>query len=114
MTEHYSEAIDELRQIAREYRERAQGVCYGFFQGGDPRNFSPDPEASDPVEQEAHAAACARWEKGDTSPVPMPQCLRGDPKVVGFGLGVNSYEDEECLDTAERLERILDRLERAE
>lgn len=38
---------------------------YGFFPGGDPRNYKPDEESCRPEEIEAWEAACARWDAGD-------------------------------------------------
>lgn len=38
--------------------------AYGAFPGGDPRNFTPDPECSTEVEREAHRRACALWDAG--------------------------------------------------
>lgn len=113
MSEPFEEAIDELRQLTREFQERAEELHYGFFLGGDPRDFSPDPECSTEQERAAHKAACDEWNAGNRVTVPMPQCMRGDPTVVGFGLGVTVMEDPVAADAADRLARILDRLERA-
>lgn len=111
MSEKYAEALDELRQLANEFHERADEVTYGFFCGGDPHTFSPDPEASTAEERAAHAAACDRWAAGDRTPVHMPHCSRGDMTKIGFGLGSQVLEDPVYTDAADRLARILDRLE---
>lgn len=113
MSELFEEALDELRQLTRELQERAEESHYGFFIGGDPRDFSPDPECSTEQERAAHKAACDEWNAGNRIEAPMPQCLRGNPAVVGFGLGVTTLDDPVAADAAERLARILDRLERA-
>jgi len=38
---------------------------YGFFLGGDPRNYKPDRESCRPEEIAAWEEACARWNAGD-------------------------------------------------
>lgn len=38
---------------------------YGYFPGGDPRNFTPDRECCSPGEIEAWERDCAAWEKGE-------------------------------------------------
>lgn len=47
-----------------EYVE-ADEVSYGYFLGGDPRKFSPDPECSTPEEQAAWKADCEAWDRGE-------------------------------------------------
>lgn len=42
----------------------AREECYGAFPGGDPREFTPDPECSTEAEREAHRRACAIWDAG--------------------------------------------------
>ena len=46
-------------------QEPYRGCVYGFFTGGDPRNFSPDPECSTDEEQEHHRQACALWDEAE-------------------------------------------------
>lgn len=114
------EALDELRVLLGEIRARSEDICYGYFPGGDPRKFSPDYECSTEEEREAHAKACAAWEAGEREPVPGPHKplygSRGERighlTRSGFGLGTTVIEDDIMVDIAERLERILDRLER--
>ena len=112
MSEKYAEALDELLEIARQLRSEAQDSTYGFFHGGDPRDFSPDPEASTEEERQRHLAACASWSAGKGNPNPAPQCafMNGGVAPAGFGLGVNTHIDEEALDRADRIERCVDRL----
>lgn len=50
------EAIDE---IAKE-----EDGGYGFYHGGDPRNFCPDSENT-PEELAAHRAACEKWDEAE-------------------------------------------------
>jgi hypothetical protein len=118
MSEKYAEALDELREVARQIRVQAEESSYGHFHGGDPRNFSPDPESSTEAEQAAHLAACAAWSSGDHTPLPGPHRpfdaedgrVYGHVTMAGFGLGVNTYTDEDALDWADRIERCADRL----
>lgn len=109
----------ELRELLEDCRERASSVSYGHFYGGDPRTFSPDHECSTEAEREAHGAACAEWDTGNGKPLPGPhEPLAnaagehiGHITRCGFGLGANVLEDPAMADVAERLERILNRLE---
>lgn len=39
---------------------------YGFFPGGDPREFFPEAESCTAAELAAHKEACERWERGET------------------------------------------------
>lgn len=38
---------------------------YGYYLGGDPRDFSPDEECCSPEEISAHAEACRAWDRGE-------------------------------------------------
>jgi len=38
---------------------------YGFYNGGDPRRFTPDEECSTEAERELHRQHCEAWEKGE-------------------------------------------------
>ena len=55
-------ALELALPYIREAAEPFMG--YGMFPGGDPRNFSPDPENT-PEEIAKHKAACGAWEKGE-------------------------------------------------
>lgn len=112
MSEKYAEALDELREVARQIRSQAQDQTYGFFHGGDPHNFSPDPECSTKEERKRHRQACAEWSAGRGNPNPAPHCatMNGGVTPPGFGLGVNTYIDEDALDWADRIERCIERL----
>ena len=88
--------IPELEKMAEPQQ------VYGFFHGGDPRDFTPEPESS-PDEHAAHKAACEAF----TADKPLPGCcehVRGENgKTVmiltraPFGLGVNTYQDEDAV-----------------
>lgn len=69
---------------------------YGFFPGGDPRDFHPDEESSTEEERASHKAACERWNAGYTTALPG-SCVHGPGHVLtlsGFGLGSYSYDAE--------------------
>lgn len=57
--------VAELVAVLKQAREHVAEDCdmrtgYGAFPGGDPRDFSPDPECSTEQERAAHAAAVER------------------------------------------------------
>jgi len=110
MSEAYDEAMVELHELYQDLLREAEMPHYGFFLGGDPRQFTPDPECSTPEERAAHDLSCHHWNNGNRVEVPMPQCMRGNGEV-GFGLGTSVVEDPVAADAAERLGRIINRLE---
>ena len=67
--------IADLRALLAECRPYVEsqsdyGPSYGYFLGGDPRNFTVDPECSTDAEKAQHAADCAAWERGEeTAPI---------------------------------------------
>lgn len=79
--------------------------CYGYFTGGDPRNFTPDYEMCSEAEIANHKRACELWDeaeaKGET---PEPEkCPSGwihseDGQTsihvlnAPYGIGVQFYE----------------------
>lgn len=68
---------------------------YGFFIGGDPRDFTPDPECSTEAERERHRLACDAWDRGEQ--VSEPDCVERDGVRLTrcqFGLGTYEYPDE--------------------
>lgn len=62
--------IDELRAIAERLREQeASEVGYGYFPGGDPRDFSPDEESCTEKEIAAWKRACELVDQGKVKTV---------------------------------------------
>jgi hypothetical protein len=60
--------IELLLSFARDYIQFAEemtGPNYGPYIGGDPHNFSPDPQDSTEQEREAHRTACEAWDRGE-------------------------------------------------
>lgn len=68
------EALAELRQYFESLAQETE-LGYGYFPGGDPRTFSPDPECSTESERAKHRRDCAKAEIG------------AYVEVGGYGLG---------------------------
>lgn len=95
-------------------RDEAAFQSYGYFAGGDPRDFRPDPECSTDEERAAHKAACEAWSRGDAVECP-PSCtttVDGDTIThttrAGYGLGAQTYRDPLWQGLAEHLAAALD------
>lgn len=106
------EAGHELYELLCDIRRAAEDTGYGFFCGGDPNDFSPDPECSTEEERARHAEACRLWNEGKGNPNPAPHCamMNGGTPPPGFGLGTYVMRDEQAADWAERLERCIARM----
>lgn len=79
-----------------------QDANYGFFCGGDPRDFHPDGESCSGEEIENHRKACALWDesiaKGETpTPESCPSGWNADHTMhilrSPYGIGVTSTEE---------------------
>jgi hypothetical protein len=77
---------------------------YGFFCGGDPRDFYPDQECSTDAEREKHKRDCEAWERGERPNVNgnAPYWTNSDgiaAHVIPCGYGLGGYSlDIECDD----------------
>lgn len=77
---------------------------YGFFCGGDPRKFHPDPECSTEAERAKHKADCEAWDRGempnvnDKAPHFRMDANGGVMHVVPSGYGLGSYDDDDYED----------------
>lgn len=111
MSEHSSEALVELRELLSDIYRASEDTGYGYFPGGDPNDFTPDPECSTEEERARHRAACEAWPKV-LSPAPHCATMNGGVAPSGFGLGTYVFRDETAADWSERLERCINRLER--
>ncbi len=102
---------------AREYLREVAGPhpMYGYFNGGDPRDFSPDEECCTPEELAAHKAACEAWNRGER---PVSEAhhhkvveYQGKPAIASyagaFGMGVSSCRDEDAEDVIDQIEAAL-------
>jgi hypothetical protein len=114
MSERHEEALSELRDLLYDMRRQAEDVGYGNFCGGDPRDFTPDPECSTEEERANHKAACEAWDRGERTSPPGCGWVTPDMHVMRtpFGLGTYVMRDEQAADWAERLDRCLARLEK--
>lgn len=113
MSERYREALSELRDVLYDVRRESEYVGYGNFHGGDPRDFTPDPECLTEQEQANHRAACEAWSRGEQTQHKGCEWVSPDMHVMRtpFGLGSYVIRNEQAADLAERLGRILNRLE---
>lgn len=94
-------------------------ATYGYYHGGDPRDFTPDEEVCTPEEIASHRAACEAWDRGETpdpggphqplteddalrielshgvarNPIPA---LTGHKTVAHYGMGTTSSYDSEA------------------
>jgi hypothetical protein len=66
-------------------------TVYGFFPGGDPRDFSPDPECSTDAERALHAEHCAAWDRGERPDVKVSG-WEGNIHVCRSAYGLGTYE----------------------
>ena len=79
-------------------REQPHPV-YGFFHGGDPREFHPDGECCSPKEYENHKRACAEADRLDEKrELPCPSGWERLPDGTlchilraPFGIGITTY-----------------------
>lgn len=74
------------------------GSVYGYFTGGDPRDFFPDHESCSPEEIKKHREACEEADRLNANPnLPCPSFwIRTEHGCVHvlrapFGIGVTSY-----------------------
>jgi hypothetical protein len=88
---------------------------YGFFCGGDPRDFHPDHECSSPEEIENHRKACVEAEKleaGRNLPCPSGwvRTETGSHHVTRapFGLGGYTYTIPQLFEAADEPEVVED------
>lgn len=86
---------------------------YGFFCGGDPRNFHPDHESCTPEEIERHRLACSEAERLDSArDLPCPsgwiRTKSGMAHVVNapFGIGIYTIEMPQFFEAADDAESI--------
>lgn len=87
----------------------AKQIGYGFFPGGDPRDFTPDSECCTAEEKAAWKEACEQWNRGEKVVcegshrwlVDREGNVIGTATVSGFGIGIYTYDEEEYFETTE-------------
>lgn len=98
-----SKALAVLKRILPMVEAQTKQIGYGFFPGGDPREFTPDEECSTPEEQAKWKADCEAYGKGEIGKQPSTGRGTHDEQgrltshllVGGYGLGTYTYEDPE-------------------
>lgn len=116
------EDVDALRAIADRIREQNGEVGYGYFLGGDPRDFTPDEESCSAEEIENHKRACQLMDEGKIQFVDgrhhFP--LIKDGEVIGhvtqaaFGIGMYTVKDPEIDKLASSLDEWVDAVRKTE
>lgn len=78
---------------------------YGFYPGGDPRKFFPDPDMCSPEELANHQLACDAMDEGGVMDWPqgcivvVKDGIRRYVNISSFGIGgYNDDEDEEDIE----------------
>jgi len=108
-------AVAALEAAATELLHAGQGEPgYGYFCGGDPREFTPDPECSTDEERAAHKRDCEAWERGEqTHSVQFGTSAftegttHGHVHHAGYGLGTYQFSDERIMAAYERAREAL-------
>jgi hypothetical protein len=96
----------------------SQESGYGYFHGGDPRNFHPDGECCSPDEIANHRKACQLWDEAEAKgKTPEPEeCPSGwifdeHGKPIAhvlrspYGIGIYTYEMEQYFELHEPHEK---------
>lgn len=126
-----SPQILEALTVALAYLEEAAKPeeMYGHYHGGDPRRFSPCEDECTPEEIAAHKAACEAWERGERPDIrkacePNREAISYTDRETGqtktieagtalalyapFGIGVNTYIDDEAVKARDLVRAALD------
>lgn len=109
------EEFDGLRAIADSIRCEADVPHYGYFLGGDPREFTPDVEVCSVEELERHKADCEAWERGEGIDRGGPHRPLSDNTKVGwetvshYGMGMQSLKEPALMKLAQDLDDWIDR-----
>jgi len=106
-----SSALETCLYLFQNY---ASEEVYGFFPGGDPRRFAPDPDGSTEAEREAWREDCETWNRLEAMgamPEPKPSCCRIENGMIltrnGYGLGTYSIVNEEADEMVRLCEEAL-------
>lgn len=115
--------VENLRIIANQLRDIGGQVTYGYFPGGDPREFTPDEECCTADELKAWKRACELVESGEVKLVSGQHhwpVFDGDGNRIGhtthspFGIGTYTYEDPVVVGLANKLDAWIDDVRKAE
>lgn len=101
-------------------------TTYGYYPGGDPRDFVPDEECCTPEELARHREACEAWARGETPdpggphvPLDQPTSVEPSAAVVGpggrgwktvahYGLGTYTIQDDTAVDAWQAALAVLE------
>lgn len=90
---------DYVKNSIDKYRcpQNRQETVYGYYTGGDPRNFHPDDEACSDKEITEHRQACRLWDEADGT---TPEGFDGNfgCSHAPFGVGVYTFESEQFFE----------------
>lgn len=109
--------VDALRRIADRLRQEGVTIGYGYFPGGDPRNFTPDAECCTETELKNYERAVELLENGKIDeasgqhhwPIFNDKGERiGHTTAAPFGMGTYNMIEPEIQDLADRLDKWLD------
>jgi hypothetical protein len=115
--------VEQLRAIADRIRDQGEHVGYGYFPGGDPRNFTPDPECCTEQEIKNWERACELMAEGkidEASGQHHWPIIGKDGDVIGhttscpFGMGTYSLPDPDAQALARQLDAWLDEVRKLE
>ena len=85
----------QIRELYRPVHEGAGDMnkftVYGFFPGGDPRDFTSDPECSTEQERQLHQEHCAAWDRGECPEVKISGFVSPDIHVTRSVYGLGTY-----------------------
>jgi len=105
---HAYEAMRRALEAARPFFEPEPS--YGTFHGGDPRLFSPDPDASTEQERASHAEDCAKWDAGEITERPVSGWNEDGTIHVtrsAYGLGIYQFDPPDNRATRELIDAAL-------
>lgn len=99
-------AVEVMRSGLEKIAEH-KDCGYGYYHGGDPRDFTPDSESCTPEELAAHKAACDAFDAAESAGTPMKPDPGGSGWVApgvhvlksNYGIGVYRYPSE-CAEMA--------------
>jgi hypothetical protein len=114
--------VETLRRIADRMRENSGDVVYGYFPGGDPREFTPDPECCTEEEMANYERACKLMDEDKITSVDGRHHwpIEKDGEVIGhvthaaFGLGTYTATDGDIEKLAEQLDQWIDAVRKVE
>ncbi len=80
----------------------AKEITYGCFHGGDPREFTPDPECCTETEIANWKRDCEAWDRGETTEVPVSGWTSPTVHVMRSAYGLGTYYVEFGDESAEQ------------